>query len=121
MRIRELPAKGRLNDQQRALPAKKDISLYNGRDLSEWETSSNNHGWRPQDSVLTADTGASPLKYNVNEKVRSISIDWAESGQPWQRTRIERGEEKENFSFLNKSLMLHPKTKVKFTNLFARS
>lgn len=121
MRIRNLPAKGRLNEHERALPAKKDICLYNGRDLSGWETSSVNHGWVPQDSVLTADTGASPLKYKIDQSVKSISIDWTEEGKPWQRIRIKRGEEKEIFSFLNNSLMLHPTRKTKFTNLFSRS
>ena len=120
MRVRELPASGRLSEEQKAATLRRDHSLYNGRDLDGWATSSNNHGWSSQGPTLAADTGATPLRYELESKIDSVSIDWQPAGGEMIRTRIERGEELENFSFVRGALTLHPAAATNFMNLFSR-
>jgi hypothetical protein len=120
MRIRELASNGRLAEDQKAARLRRDESLYNGRDLDGWITSSTNHGWKPSDSVLIADVGATPLRYELEQKIDSISIDWQPEGGAMTRTRIKRGESTDNFSFVRGSLTLHPTSAMRFINLFSR-
>lgn len=120
MRVRELPSRGRLAPEQKAARLRRDHSLYNGRDLSGWTTSSNNHGWEPSDSALMADTGATPLSFELESKIDSVSIDWQPVGGKMTRTRIERNEKLDDFSFVRGRLILHPTAATKFMNLFSR-
>jgi hypothetical protein len=120
MRVRELPSNGRLAPEQKAERLRRDHSLYNGRDLTGWTTPSKNNGWRANGPSLVADTGATPLRYALESKIDSVSIDWQPIGGSMTRTRIKRGEELENFSFVRGALTLHPTAKINFMNLFSR-
>ena len=120
MRVRELPSSGRLAPEQKAERLRRDHSLYNGRDLTGWTTPSKNNGWKANGPSLVADTGATPLRYALEPKIDSVSIDWQPIGGSMTRTRIKRGEELENFSFVRGALTLHPTSKVNFMNLFSR-
>jgi hypothetical protein len=67
-----------------------------------------------------ADTGATPLSFELESKIDSVSIDWQPVGGKMTRTRIERNEKLDDFSFVRGTLILHPTAATKFMNLFSR-
>jgi len=82
LKIRELPAKLRLGDDFTAEQARGFQSLYNGRDLDEWDANPDNQGhWKSEDWRLTYDGKATDLWSEKEYGDFEMIVDWRWTGE----------------------------------------